>query len=81
MSMDGFCLNRRKLLTTFCVQVCKDSPAKIAAFRKEMEPLRQTLKDYKWLGGEQIDYADIAVAGMFLVSLPFPDCMGHGSQT
>lgn len=59
------------MLTIFCAQVCKDTPAKIAAFRKEMEPLRQTLRDYKWLGGEQIDYADIAVAGMFLVCLPF----------
>ena len=76
-------LNERAQPTTFCAQVCKDTPAKIAAFRKEMEPLRQTLKEYKWLGGEQIDYADIAVAGMFLVSPPGPfnNCMSHGTQT
>ncbi|KAK9826572.1 hypothetical protein WJX74_003460 [Apatococcus lobatus] len=63
---DYFRKSREALFGQKLEEVCKDSPAKIAAFRKEMEPLRQTLKDHKWLGGEQIDYADIAVAGMFL---------------
>ena len=56
------------------VQVCADTPAKVEAFRKEMEPLRQTLKTNRFLGGSKPNYADIAVAGNFLVrrwSWPF----------
>jgi len=49
------------------VQVCADTPAKVEAFRKEMEPLRQTLKTNQFLGGSKPNYADIAVAGNFLV--------------
>ena len=50
------------------VQVSEDTPAKVEAFRKEMEPLRQTLRQFKFLGGNQLNYSDIAVAGNFLVS-------------
>ena len=49
------------------VQVCADTPAKVEAFRKEMQPLRQTLKTNQFLGGSKPNYADIAVAGNFLV--------------
>ncbi|DBA85417.1 TPA: hypothetical protein ACH3X2_006095 [Trebouxia sp. C0005] len=48
--------------------VCADTPAKVEAFRKEMEPLRQTLKTNQFLGGSTPNYADIAVAGNFLWS-------------
>jgi len=64
------------------VQVCADTPAKVEAFRKEMEPLRQTLKTNQFLGGSKPNYADIAVAGNFLVRRrlwPFVLCRGcHG---
>lgn len=50
------------------LQVSADTPAKVQAFRKELEPLRQTLKQFKFLGGNQLNYSDIAVAGNFLVS-------------
>ncbi len=32
-----------------------------------LEPLRQTLQQFKFLGGDKLNYADIAVAGNFLV--------------
>ena len=32
-----------------------------------LEPLRQTLHQFKFLGGHKLNYADIAVAGNFLV--------------
>ena len=51
------------------LQVSKDTAGRITEFRKEVEPIRQTLKDHKWLGGDSIGYADIAVAAMFLVGL------------
>ena len=38
------------------------------AVQKCLEPLRQTLKDTKWLGGKSINYADLCVAGTFMVS-------------
>ena len=50
------------------MQVSKDTAGRLAEFSKVVEPLRLTLKDHKWLGGESIGYADIAVASMFLVS-------------
>ena len=50
-----------------CCQVAKDTPAKVQAFRQEMEPLRATLKEHKWLGGESLGYADIAAVSNFLV--------------
>ena len=40
-----------------------------AAVQKCLEPLRQTLKDTKWLGGNSINYADLCVAGTFMVSV------------
>lgn len=39
-----------------------------AAVQKCLEPLRQTLKDTKWLGGNSINYADVCIAGTFMVS-------------
>ena len=50
-----------------CLQFSADKPAKLAAFRSALEPLRQTLKQSKFLGGNKLNYADIAVAGNFLV--------------
>ncbi len=49
-----------------------DKSEKVQAFRTAMEPLRQTLKQFKFLGGNKISYADIAVAGNFLVSTASP---------
>lgn len=46
--------------------VCANTDAKVESFRTQMEPLRQTLKTNKFLGGSQPNYADIAVAGNFL---------------
>lgn len=39
------------------------------ALSKVLEPLRQTLKDTKWLGGKSIGYADIIVGGSLMVSV------------
>ncbi len=52
-----------------CLQFSADTPAKLAAFRSALEPLRQTLKQSKFLGGNKLNYADIAVAGNFLVHI------------
>lgn len=52
------------------LQVCANTDAKVESFRTQMEPLRQTLKTNKFLGGSQPNYADIAVAGNFLVREP-----------
>ncbi len=49
------------------VQFSADQPAKLKAFRAMLEPLRQTLQQFKFLGGDKLNYADIAVAGNFLV--------------
>lgn len=38
------------------------------AVQKCLEPLRKTLQSTKWLGGKSINYADISVAGTFMVS-------------
>jgi len=51
------------------LQISSDKPAKLAAFRSALEPLRQTLKQSKFLGGNKLNYADIAVAGNFLVHI------------
>ena len=39
----------------------------VKAFRTAMEPMRQTLQQHKYLGGDKMSYADIAVAGNFMV--------------
>lgn len=62
------------------VQVSADTPQKVEAFRKAMEPLRQTLKQFKFLGGNQLNYSDIAIAGIFLVS-PKPTSIPQTSLT
>ena len=49
------------------VQFSADQPAKLKAFRAILEPLRHTLQHVKFLGGDKLNYADIAVAGNFLV--------------
>jgi len=49
------------------VQFSADQPAKLEAFRTMLDPLRQTLQQFKFLGGDKLNYADIAVAGNFLV--------------
>ena len=53
------------------VQVVGDVSEKVKAFRTTLEPLRQVVKDHKYLGGDKVTYADIAVAGNFLV------CFSH----
>lgn len=50
------------------VQLSSNTDKKVKAFRATLKPLRQTLQDFQWLGGEQISYADISVASQFLVS-------------
>ena len=50
------------------LQVVCDVAEKVQAFRTVLEPMRQTLKQFKWLGGDRISYAGISVAGNFLVS-------------
>ncbi len=52
-----------------CLQFSADKPAKLAAFQSALEPLRQTLKQSKFLGGDRLNYADIAIAGNFLVHI------------
>ncbi len=53
-------------------QICKDVPAQIQAFRKLLEPLRQSLSHHRWLGGDEPNSGDIAIAGNFLVSVWAP---------
>ncbi|KAL3155017.1 hypothetical protein ABBQ38_011540 [Trebouxia sp. C0009 RCD-2024] len=38
------------------------------AVQRCLTPLRQTLKATKWLGGERINYADLSVAGAFMLA-------------
>ncbi|KAL3144547.1 hypothetical protein ABBQ32_004278 [Trebouxia sp. C0010 RCD-2024] len=38
------------------------------AVQECLTPLRQTLKSTKWLGGERINYADLSVAGTFMLA-------------
>ncbi len=71
------------------VQFSADQPAKLKAFRAMLEPLRHTLQHFKFLGGDKLNYADIAVAGNFLVCtiqacvvcmLVFDSFQGHKSS-
>ena len=50
------------------VQLSSKVDEKIQAFRTTLEPLRQTLIQFQWLGGNRVSYADISVASRFLVS-------------
>ena len=45
------------------------SEANLNALRKALQPLRVTLEDQPFLGGSEANYADLAVAGAFAVSL------------
>ena len=70
--MIGTCENHlvqhHSLRALLCqVQFSADQPTKLKAFRAMLEPLRQTLHQFKFLGGDKLNYADIAVAGNFLV--------------
>lgn len=42
-----------------------DAAARLPALRASLEPLRLTLADQQWLGGEAPDYADYVVFGAF----------------
>ena len=48
-------------------QVVGNVEEKVQSFRTVLEPMRQMLKDFKWLGGTKISFADISVAANFLV--------------
>ena len=48
-------------------QVVGNVDEKVQSFRTVLEPMRQTLKQFKWLGGTKISFADISVAANFLV--------------
>ncbi|KAA6422258.1 MAG: hypothetical protein FRX49_07728 [Trebouxia sp. A1-2] len=58
--------SREKMFGATLEDFSADKPAKLAAFQSALEPLRQTLKQSKFLGGNKLNYADIAVAGNFL---------------
>ena len=60
---------RHAKMLSMCLQCVGDVSEKVEAFRKVLEPLRQTVKDNKFLGGDKISYSDIAVAGNFLVCI------------
>ncbi|DBA98481.1 TPA: hypothetical protein ACH3X3_012477 [Trebouxia sp. C0006] len=58
--------SREKMFGTSLEDFSADQPAKLKAFRAMLEPLRHTLQHFKFLGGDKLNYADIAVAGNFL---------------
>lgn len=58
--------SREKMFGSKLEDFVGDKSEKVQAFRKALEPMRQTLKQHKYLGGNKISYADIAVAGNFL---------------
>lgn len=45
------------------------SEANLNALRKALQPLRVTLEDQPFLGGTEPNFADLAIAGAFAVSL------------
>lgn len=57
---------------TKCVktlQFCKGE-ANVKAFREKLQPFRETLQKYHFLGGTSPCYADIYLLGFFMVCLP-----------
>ena len=56
------------------VQLSSNVDEKIEAFQSALEPLRQTLQHFRWLGGDKVSYADISVASQFLVRKYTPYC-------
>ena len=59
---------------TKCVnplQFCKGE-ANVKAFREKLQPFRETLQKYHFLGGTSPCYADIYLLGFFMVCLLSP---------
>jgi len=46
-------------------QWCADREARVQTFRKDLQPLRITLRAQPWLGGQAPNYADYIVFGAF----------------
>ena len=49
------------------MQMAGESPQNMAALQKVLEPMRVTIQDQPFLGGEEPNFADFAVAGAFAV--------------
>ena len=61
-------------------QLSSNIDEKVQAFQTALQPLRQTLKHFQWLGGDKVSYADISVASHFLVckySMCIMACVCH----
>lgn len=58
------------------MQFCKGEDG-VKAFREKLQPFRETLQDYLYLGGSSPCYADMYLFGFFMVrssSTPFSLC-------
>lgn len=57
--------SREKRFGMTLEQVVADRDSRVAGFRKELQPLRITLRSQPWLGGDAPDYNDYIVFGAF----------------
>ncbi len=57
---------REKLWGCTLEELTADRDTTVLAFRKSLQPARMVLKSQTWLGGDQPDYADYALAGSFM---------------
>ena len=51
------------------MQFCKGESA-VKAFREKLQPFRDTLQQYQFLGGTSPCYADMYLLSMFMVRIP-----------
>ena len=52
------------------MQFCKGEDG-VKAFREKLQPFRETLQDYLYLGGSSPSYADMYLFGFFMVRSSF----------
>ena len=62
---DYFCKSREARLGKPLEQAREARDAAVPGFRKSLEPMRQTLKTQRYLGGDAPNYADYIVFGGF----------------
>jgi glutathione S-transferase len=64
---------REKLWGCTLEELTADRDTTVTAFRKSLQPARIVLKSQDWLGGDQPDYSDYALAGSFM----WAHCVSH----
>ena len=66
----------RLLESVICpmLQSAGGSEANIDELQKALEPMRVTIQEQPFLGGQEPNFADLAVAGAFAVRAECPAC-------